>query len=176
MDTQPLQRDDRGRSVRAALAATVVTAVITATAYWIWQLGTVFTPVAAQMVSLMQEDRKNGSSLEDMTARWSGLAFPPLMKHTIRDYPPIALRHRQSGTVVLKLQIAPDGQVDDASVEKSSGYPQLDAAALVQVGNWLYLPARKGGVPVASTNRVSIVFRLIDDAPAARPGQHGPFL
>src|SRR6185312_3325424 len=77
-------------------------------------------------------------------------------------YPPMALREEQEGTVTLDLTIAPDGSVSDARVIKSSGYPQLDAAALIGVGSWRYKPQFKGGQAVAYHWRVAVKFKLQD--------------
>jgi TonB family protein len=44
---------------------------------------------------------------------------------------------------------------------KSSGYPQLDAAALVEAGNWRYLPAVRNGQPVSAEVDVAIRFKLV---------------
>jgi TonB family protein len=75
-------------------------------------------------------------------------------------YPPIAIWSSEEGSVELELRVGPDGWVEDARILVSSGYMQLDAAALVTVGYWHYLPARQNGVPVASGKRVLLRFSL----------------
>jgi TonB family protein len=74
-------------------------------------------------------------------------------------YTRIALRNRQEGDVLLELSILPDGEVGDAKVLKSSGFPQLDASALVSAGYWRYLPAVRQGKPVAATVKVYVRYR-----------------
>jgi protein TonB len=46
------------------------------------------------------------------------------------------------------------------AVEKSSGSPHLDAAALEAVKAWRFTPARRGADAVESWMLVPIVFRL----------------
>lgn len=75
-------------------------------------------------------------------------------------YPPIAIWSNEEGSVELDLGIGLDGWVRDARIAVSSGYMQLDAAALVTVGYWHYLPARQNGVPVYSYKKVLLRFLL----------------
>jgi len=84
----------------------------------------------------------------------------PAFPHTVNVYPHVALRNRQQGTVVLRLLVLPNGEVGDVNVVKSSGYPQLDAAALVETGNWRYLPAVRDGEPVSAEIDVAIRFKM----------------
>lgn len=50
------------------------------------------------------------------------------------EYPRASLVNEEQGTVVLALLIAPDGKVVDSKVEKSSGFRNLDKAALKIAG------------------------------------------
>jgi TonB family protein len=84
----------------------------------------------------------------------------PAFAHTVGVYPRIAILNRQQGTVVVRLLVLPNGQVGDVNLVKSSGYPQLDAAALVETGNWRYLPAVRHGEPVSAEVDVTIRFKL----------------
>jgi TonB family protein len=83
----------------------------------------------------------------------------PSAPHTL-IYPPIAAWNEQQGTARLLLTIGPDGWVLDATLLTSSGYAQLDAAALLTVGYWHYLPATKNGVPIAVRWRTELVFKM----------------
>src|ERR1700678_3985196 len=80
----------------------------------------------------------------------------PAFPHAVNVYPRIALLNRQQGTVVVRLLVLPNGQVGDVNLVKSSGYPQLDAAALVEAGNWHSLPAVRHGEPVSAEIEVAI--------------------
>lgn len=84
----------------------------------------------------------------------------PAFPHVVSVYPRVALLNRQQGTVFVRLLVLPNGQVGDVNLVKSSGYPQLDAAALVEAGNWHYLPAVRHGEPVSAEIEVAIRFQL----------------
>ncbi len=84
----------------------------------------------------------------------------PAAPHRLSLYPRIALLNRQEGTVVVRLLVLSNGEVGDVNLVKSSGYPQLDAAALIGAGDWRYLPAIRNGRPVSSEVEVAIRFKL----------------
>ena len=81
-------------------------------------------------------------------------------KPHILIYPPIATWNEQQGTVVVDVAVGADGWVRDARIVTSSGYQQLDAAALVTVGYWHYLPETRDGVAIASVHRTQLIFAL----------------
>lgn len=84
----------------------------------------------------------------------------PASPHVINNYPRVALLNRQEGTVVVRLLVLKSGEVGDVTLVRSSGYPQLDAAALVETGNWRYLPAVRNGAPISAEVDVAIRFKL----------------
>jgi protein TonB len=51
-------------------------------------------------------------------------------------YPALARRMGEEGKVVLRVELGPDGRVEQASVATSSGSGRLDQAALVAVKRW----------------------------------------
>jgi len=75
-------------------------------------------------------------------------------------YPEAARRAGQEGRVTLRVRVARDGTASRVAVEKSSGSPHLDAAALEAVKAWRFTPARRGADAVESWMLVPIVFRL----------------
>jgi protein TonB len=75
-------------------------------------------------------------------------------------YPEVARRSGEQGTVTLRVRVAPDGVAARVVVERSSGSPHLDAAALEAVKAWRFTPARRGADAVQSWILVPIVFRL----------------
>ncbi len=75
-------------------------------------------------------------------------------------YPASARRAGTQGTVTLRVQVSREGLAARVDVEKSSGSPHLDAAALEAVKAWRFVPARQGAEPVESWVLVPIVFRL----------------
>lgn len=46
------------------------------------------------------------------------------------DYPPMSLKMEEEGTATVRLTIGESGAVEDVRIEKTSGFPRLDAAAL----------------------------------------------
>jgi protein TonB len=75
-------------------------------------------------------------------------------------YPASARRAGTQGTVTLRVQVTREGLAARVDVEKSSGSPHLDAAAVEAVKAWRFVPARQGAEPVESRVLVPIVFRL----------------
>lgn len=76
------------------------------------------------------------------------------------DYPASDKRLGHEGVVVLLLLVGPDGRVIDAKVERSSGYPSLDDAALEKARTWRFEPAEEKGKPVTAWYRTSVRFQL----------------
>ena len=83
---------------------------------------------------------------------------PRLLKHTKPVYPQEAFIKKIEGVVMLEIVIGVDGRVGRARVLRS--VPQLDAAALQTVRQWLFSPAIKGGRPVATIAQAPVSFRI----------------
>ncbi len=64
-----------------------------------------------------------------------------------RVYPPSARENRQSGRVVTRVTINRNGQLVDARVERSSGWPIIDAAELAAIRRAMPLPPVPNGMP-----------------------------
>ena len=77
-------------------------------------------------------------------------------------YPEAARRRGEQGRVVLKVDVSANGSPLDVSVVQGSGFASLDAAALGAVRQWRFMPATRGGTPVAAVAQVPIRFRLAD--------------
>lgn len=78
-------------------------------------------------------------------------------------YPASSKRLGQEGTVVLLLWVLEDGRVGDARIDRTSGFPQLDAAALRESRRWRFLPAQTEGKPLAAWYRIAVTFSLLDE-------------
>ena len=83
----------------------------------------------------------------------TGLALPAPV------YPEAALEHGTSGKVMLIVDVAIDGSVAAAKVERADPAGVFDASALETVKKWRFTPAMKDGKPVASRVRVPIEWR-----------------
>lgn len=76
-------------------------------------------------------------------------------------YPPMSRRLGESGRVVVRVLIGPDGRAQDARIQQSSGYARLDQVALETARDrWRYVPGTRGGVPEAMWFNVPINFVL----------------
>lgn len=76
-------------------------------------------------------------------------------------YPPASQRLGETGTVLVRVVIGPDGRVTSASIARSSGFARLDDAALKRaLAKWRFVPAMDNGMPVEATRDVPVIFRL----------------
>jgi periplasmic protein TonB len=64
------------------------------------------------------------------------------------QYPALSRRLGEQGKVMLDVYILPDGSVGEIKLNRSSGFPRLDNAALQAVKNWKYVPAKRGDKPI----------------------------
>ena len=78
-------------------------------------------------------------------------------------YPGKARRAGWEGTAVLKVLVDSRGAPDRVTVDRTSGFEILDAAAVKAVARWRFHPARRGGDSVASWVRIPVAFKLKED-------------
>lgn len=93
-----------------------------------------------------------GASNSDLAAGHGGLRNDYLSRvfrhiEPYRVYPPSARENRQSGRVVTRVTINRDGQLVDARVERSSGWPIIDAAEIAAIQRAMPLPPVPNGMP-----------------------------
>jgi len=90
----------------------------------------------------------------------SGAVTPPVpVSSPPPEYPRAALRRRESGEVLLRVQVGPDGVPSDVSLIRGSGSRHLDRAASEAVRRWRFRPAMRGGQPVSGEVQVPISFQ-----------------
>ena len=90
-----------------------------------------------------------------------GVSARPIGGYQVKPhYPESARRQRVEGTVLLKMRITEQGQVEDVQVERSAGHPELDESAIEAVRRWRFEPARRNGEPVAILVTIPVVFKL----------------
>lgn len=78
-------------------------------------------------------------------------------------YPASERRAGHEGNVILHIYVNELGKVTQAEVEKSSGFPALDDAAIKEVlRSWRLEPGTKDGKPEAMWHSISIKFSLSD--------------
>jgi protein TonB len=90
-------------------------------------------------------------------ARATGLAYT----HTTPPYPEMARKLTEQGTVTLQMTISAQGDVTAAAVLQSSGFADLDQAAVSWVQqHWRYKPAMQNGQAVPSQAQAAVKFDL----------------
>lgn len=94
-------------------------------------------------------------------------------------YPGYAFEHNLEGLVVLRVDVAADGSVAGAVVERAEPKGVFEQAALDAVQAWKFNPAIKDGKPVAGKVRVPIEFKLdskegADAGPMKVPARTAP--
>ena len=63
-------------------------------------------------------------------------------------YPAMSRRLGESGRVIVRVLIGPDGQARQARIDRSSGFERLDRLALETARDrWRYVPGTRNGVP-----------------------------
>lgn len=76
------------------------------------------------------------------------------------EYPLRSRRKGEEGTVLLKVEVLPDGRIGVVSILADPGYPRLVQAALTAVRAAHFTPAIKGGRPIRSVIRLPFQFVL----------------
>jgi protein TonB len=86
--------------------------------------------------------------------KWDGSS------HANPEYPKAARRYSEQGIAHITFTVLEDGSVIAPSITTSSGFADLDAAALEAVKTWRYQPAMKDGKPIAVRIETYIRFSL----------------
>jgi len=98
--------------------------------------------------------RTSGSGGTSAVPRYRSNPHPP--------YPYQARTRGYEGLVVLTAEVREDGRVSGIRLKRPSGYSSLDQSALATVRSWLFDPARRHGIAVASVVDIPIRFSLQD--------------
>ena len=85
---------------------------------------------------------------------------PIALNRIVPVYPRSARRKGHEGVVTVAISVAEDGVVAHAEVVSSSGYKELDEAALSAVRSARFAPATSDGVSVRGELRLTFDFRL----------------
>ena len=82
----------------------------------------------------------------------------PLTKPT---YSARMIREGNQGNIDIEVYVLPNGRVGDARVIKSTGFEELDLAAIAEAKrSWRLLPATRDGVAIAQWHRLRVTFKL----------------
>lgn len=75
-------------------------------------------------------------------------------------YPFASIRRGEEGMVYVRIWLSASGRIDDAKIERSSGFANLDEAALKAVRTWRFAAAMSGGQGVNTSVIVPVKFEL----------------
>lgn len=93
--------------------------------------------------------------------RQARIEAPPKPKRAIRpEYPEGAKQRGEQGEVTLEIVVDASGNVGKVDVVVSSGFSELDSAAVKAVRKARFSPAKSDGKVVQSMARLKLVFKL----------------
>jgi periplasmic protein TonB len=84
-------------------------------------------------------------------------------------YPDSARAAGEQGTILIDILVHASGRPGQYRVAQSSGYGDLDAAAVQTVLNWKYVPATRDGDAVSDWATVKVVYELPKTAAETPP-------
>ena len=76
------------------------------------------------------------------------------------EYPKASLMNEEQGTVSMAFLVSPDGAVVDSKLEKTSGFKNLDKAALKSLSACKFKPGTKDGAPAQTWTKVDYAWKL----------------
>jgi protein TonB len=76
------------------------------------------------------------------------------------NYPDASRRAGEQGSCILMMKVSATGQIEDATIQTSTGHPRLDEACLKGVKGQKMGPAMEDGKPVAGTFPFKITWKL----------------
>ena len=120
------------------------------------------TPQPARQVEGEGENQVNAEQVDGDLGEEGASATAAVIGTCKPRYPLYSRVHGEEGTVVVSVEVLPDGRCGRLEIMKSSGYGRLDRAALEALRDAEFTPAMAAGRPVASTWQQTITFRLKD--------------
>ncbi len=76
------------------------------------------------------------------------------------DYPKASLMNEEQGTVSMSFLVNADGSVADSKLEKTSGFKNLDKAAIKSISACKFKPGTKDGAPAQTWTKVDYSWKL----------------
>ena len=89
-----------------------------------------------------------------------GVVGPKVLYKIDPAYTQDARAAKINGTVVVDLEVHPDGRAHNLRIQRSID-PGLDHNALDAISNWRFQPAMKDGRPVVVSATIEVNFRLL---------------
>jgi protein TonB len=78
------------------------------------------------------------------------------------DYPDISKRRGENGTAIVGFVVGLTGRIEDVHLQKSSGHPRLDEAALDAIHTSACQPYKENGTAIRAAYEQPFVFGLTD--------------
>ncbi|MCC6069972.1 energy transducer TonB [Massilia sp. GCM10020059] len=85
-------------------------------------------------------------------------SFDP--KNCKAEYPKASLMNEEQGTVSMAFLVSADGSVVDSKLEKTSGFKNLDKAAMKSLSACKFKPGTKDGAPAQTWTKVDYAWKL----------------
>jgi len=76
------------------------------------------------------------------------------------EYPKASLMNEEQGTVSMSFLVNPDGSVADSKLDKTSGFKNLDKAAIKSISACKFKPGTKDGAPAQTWTKVDYAWKL----------------
>lgn len=76
------------------------------------------------------------------------------------EYPKASLMNEEQGTTSMSFLVNADGSVADSKLEKSSGFKNLDKAAMKSLSACKFKPGTKDGAPAQTWTKVDYAWKL----------------
>jgi TonB family protein len=108
--------------------------------------------------SILQK-RVNGQPSGNAVRVGPGIQAPKLLHKIEPEYTPEARMVKTQGTVLLTVEIQPDGHAANIRVQRSIGLG-LDEKAVEAVSQWVFQPGMIGNQPVIVAANIEVNFRL----------------
>src|SRR5690349_2187488 len=81
-------------------------------------------------------------------------------KNCKAEYPKASLMNEEQGTVSMSFLVAADGSVVESKLEKTSGFKNLDKAAMKALSSCKFKPGTKDGAPAQTWTKVDYAWKL----------------
>lgn len=81
-------------------------------------------------------------------------------KNCKAEYPKASLMNEEQGTVTMSFLVSAGGDVKDSKVDKSSGFKNLDKAAVKAISACKFKPGTKDGSPAETWTKVDYAWKL----------------
>lgn len=89
-----------------------------------------------------------------------GVTAPVVVRKVEPEYSEEARKARATGTVLVFVEIGPDGRVHNARIARGVGLG-LDEKAVESVSQWVFRPGTKDGRPVTVSAQIEVAFHLL---------------